>query len=372
VPDYRLATRRAAQKIGVDPGILLRLVNQESGFNPNARSGAGAQGIAQFMPGTARAYGVNLNDNRVTDDLEGAARYLRANLDKYGSYARALSVYNSGRPDAYKDPNFAKGQTYNYVRNILHGQTPSVGQGHAGGSRVGSGSASVTVTPGTAQNGFDPGAQTGVPGLAGLLQQPQAPPVGVPVAPTPAIQSPVIQPPVVQGNGLADALAAIQTGPQSLPETSTSSPSVKVSGGGPTASAASAGSAGSGRYPTGRVGKIIGTPYAGTHTLGNWQSDNAVDIAVPVGTPMVALQSGTVVKVRHHPQDGGRFAGDQITIRGANGNEYFYAHGVADVRPGQRIRKGQSLGTTGAANGVAHLHFGQMKGDPRMHTRAGR
>jgi murein DD-endopeptidase MepM/ murein hydrolase activator NlpD len=120
--------------------------------------------------------------------------------------------------------------------------------------------------------------------------------------------------------------------------------------------------------PVGRRAKVIGVPYQGTHTLGNWQSDNAVDISVPIGSPMLALQDGVVVKVRHHPQGAGRFAGDQITVRGANGNEYFYAHGVAHVRPGQRIRKGQKLGTTGSANGVAHLHFGQMRGDPRMHT----
>lgn len=120
--------------------------------------------------------------------------------------------------------------------------------------------------------------------------------------------------------------------------------------------------------PVGRKAKIIGTPNSGTHTLGNWQSDNAVDLSVPVGSPMVALQDGVVVKVRHHPQDGGRFAGDQITVRGANGNEYFYAHGKASVKPGQRIRRGQKLGTTGSANGVPHLHFGQMKGDPREHT----
>lgn len=123
-----------------------------------------------------------------------------------------------------------------------------------------------------------------------------------------------------------------------------------------------------GGIPVGRRGKVIGTPHAGTHTLGNWQSDNAVDIGVPAGTPMVALQDGVVVKVRQHPQDGGRFAGDQITVRGANGNEYFYAHGVAGVKPGQRIRKGQVLGRTGSANGVPHLHFGQMRGDPRQHT----
>jgi murein DD-endopeptidase MepM/ murein hydrolase activator NlpD len=129
--------------------------------------------------------------------------------------------------------------------------------------------------------------------------------------------------------------------------------------------------AGSGRAPVATSGplKLIGTPYTGTHTLGNWQSDRAYDIGVPKGTPMVALQDGQVVKVTKHPQGAGRFAGDQITIRGKNGNEYFYAHGIASVQPGQRIRKGQQLGVTGSANGVEHLHFAQERGDPSMHLR---
>src|SRR4051794_28244529 len=49
--------------------------------------------------------------------------------------------------------------------------------------------------------------------------------------------------------------------------------------------------------PLARLGKLIGFPHQGTHTLGNWQSDNAVDISVPVGTPMLSLSDGTVVKV---------------------------------------------------------------------------
>jgi hypothetical protein len=118
--DYKKATVRAAKKFGIKPEILLALIQQESGFNPHAKSGAGAEGIAQFMPGTAPGYGVNLHDNRVTDDLEGAAKYIRANLDKTGgNYHQALSIYNSGKPNAYKDPGFANGQTYNYVKTIL-------------------------------------------------------------------------------------------------------------------------------------------------------------------------------------------------------------------------------------------------------------
>lgn len=127
MPNYEKAAERAARRYGLNPKIFKAMIRQESGFNPSARSGAGAQGIAQFMPATAREYGVNLNDNRASDDLDGAARYLKANLDKYGSYHKALSVYNSGRPDAYKDPSFADGQTYNYVRTIMAGAKTETG-----------------------------------------------------------------------------------------------------------------------------------------------------------------------------------------------------------------------------------------------------
>lgn len=116
--------------------------------------------------------------------------------------------------------------------------------------------------------------------------------------------------------------------------------------------------------PLARIGRLIGFPHVGTHTLGNWQSDNAVDIAVPVGTPMVAMESGTVLKVTKHPQGAGRFAGDQITIQGSD-NSFFYAHGVASVHAGQKVTKGQQIGTSGSANGVAHLHLGILHGDPR-------
>ena len=136
MPDYRLAARRAAKKYGVDPVIFERQIAAESGYAEDVirgrrRSSAGAQGIAQFMPATARAYGVTLGDNRVTDDLEGAARYMRDNLRRTGgNYHRALSIYNSGRPEGYK----TIGETRAYVSKILDGVNRARGRGTGGGS----------------------------------------------------------------------------------------------------------------------------------------------------------------------------------------------------------------------------------------------
>lgn len=117
-------------------------------------------------------------------------------------------------------------------------------------------------------------------------------------------------------------------------------------------------------------GTLSGTPGAGTHshTEGpdNWQSDNAIDINVPIGTTVLAPVSGTVVRVSGSwAGGGGRFDGYGITVRGADGNEFFLKHlSASSVHEGERVVQGQPIGKSGAGNGVPHLHLGQMRGNP--------
>jgi hypothetical protein len=154
IPDYERAARKAARRYGVDPDVFVAQLRQESGLRPGRTSSAGAQGIAQFIPSTAKAYGVDLHDGRVTDDLDGAARYMADNLKRTGGdYAAALSIYNSGRPDAYKDPAFAGGQTYNYVKTILGGAKPKQPKVKAPARRQGT-QTTTTTTPGTDNSGL--------------------------------------------------------------------------------------------------------------------------------------------------------------------------------------------------------------------------
>lgn len=115
-----------ARKYGLGDWFT-RQISQESGFNPDARSSAGAEGIAQIVP----KYHAGVNPFDPAAALDFAARYDSQLVNKYGGDVRAaLSVYNSGRPDAYKDPGFAGGQTYRYVRSIL-GTSP---QGNPAGA----------------------------------------------------------------------------------------------------------------------------------------------------------------------------------------------------------------------------------------------
>ncbi|WP_410348011.1 lytic transglycosylase domain-containing protein [Yoonia sp.] len=118
-PYMRLA-QSAAGKHGVPVGLFLRLVEQESGWNVSARSIKGALGLAQLMPGTARALGVDPLDP--VQNLDGGARYLRAQYEAFGSWPLALAAYNAG-PGAVTRydgvPPYA--ETRNYVQ-VIWGQ----------------------------------------------------------------------------------------------------------------------------------------------------------------------------------------------------------------------------------------------------------
>ena len=115
---YLATARAAARKHGVPEEMFLRLVQQESGWNPGAVSNKGATGLAQLMPGTAARLGVDPTDPE--QNLEGGARYLRMMYDKFGTWRLALAAYNAG-PGAVEKydgiPPYT--ETKNYVVAIL-------------------------------------------------------------------------------------------------------------------------------------------------------------------------------------------------------------------------------------------------------------
>lgn len=115
---YAETARALARKHGVPEDLFLRLVEQESGWNPAAVSPKGATGLAQLMPETARHLGVDISDP--AQNLEGGARYLKMMFDRFGSWRLALAAYNAGpgAVEAYGDvPPYA--ETTAYVAAIL-------------------------------------------------------------------------------------------------------------------------------------------------------------------------------------------------------------------------------------------------------------
>ncbi len=118
----------AAERHGIDPRLFTALVQQESGFRPDARSHVGAQGLAQLMPGTAAALGVDPSDP--VQNLDGGARYLREQIDRFGSVELGLAAYNAGPGRVAEHggiPPITETQTYvarvvgNYERLVAQG-----------------------------------------------------------------------------------------------------------------------------------------------------------------------------------------------------------------------------------------------------------
>jgi soluble lytic murein transglycosylase-like protein len=117
---YDAQITAAATKHGLDPALLKGLIRQESNFNPNARSGAGATGLTQLMPGTAAGLGVT-DATDPAQAIDGGAKYLKAQLDRFGGDAsKALAAYNAGPGAVAKYggvPPYA--ETQNYVTKVL-------------------------------------------------------------------------------------------------------------------------------------------------------------------------------------------------------------------------------------------------------------
>jgi soluble lytic murein transglycosylase-like protein len=114
------AVQKAAAKYNLSPELIRSVIRAESNFQADAVSPAGARGLMQLMPETARELGVT-NSFDVQQNVDGGARYLRQMLDRFGGdVKRALAAYNAG-PGAVEqyDGDVPFNETRQYVKRVL-------------------------------------------------------------------------------------------------------------------------------------------------------------------------------------------------------------------------------------------------------------
>lgn len=120
------AINNASQKYGVDSELINAVIKQESGFNPESKSSAGAQGLMQLMPGTARELGVT-DAYDIEQNVDGGTKYLKGLLEMYGnSKELALAAYNAGSGtlrkrgvDEVSEISRLPNETRNYVQKVM-------------------------------------------------------------------------------------------------------------------------------------------------------------------------------------------------------------------------------------------------------------
>jgi murein DD-endopeptidase MepM/ murein hydrolase activator NlpD len=310
-----------ARRHGLDPKLFRRLITAESGWNPNAVSGAGARGLTQVVP----KWHPKANLSTPQGQLEYGASHLSSLIKKYGNPRDALAVYNSGKPWSVSK-NY--GETNNYVNKILGGYS---GAGVASGAAPG-----VPPAPGA------PGAAD-IQQVAGSLDAKRLM--------------------MLLNNQRARSLRGLMPAPGFQRELAK-----VVQGALPRAQVAAAGAnvgaqaAQAGQAVTSAIGGLTmgGGPSAHhSRALGNWQSDDAYDLMGKAGQPIYAGIGGVVTKISGQPGGSPGFAGYGITVRTPQG-DLFYKHiGKTNLKRGMKIKPGQLIGTLDPSTaGGPHLHLG--------------
>lgn len=375
-PAYLAAVKAAAVKNNVPAALLAAQIQAESGWNPNAHSGAGADGISQFMPGTAKSWGLTNTKDPIAS-IAAQGRMMGSLLKAYhGNQDLALAAYNAGS-NAVADAGGKVPQikeTQNYIKNIhgymsnypgLANTDASAGVSTAAVSRANDyakiiAAANVSQTPSKPSLALPNGNVSNDPmgdsqGLLGYLINQSKPGQGTRDDATSGLLS------VLQQSAAKDAAA---TGV--IPTTTAPVVPSKVTSTVPVPKTADVKVTG----PTPVVGlkgaKLIGLPNQGTHTLyGNWESDNAIDIAVPAKTPVYATEDGVVgSRIGHINTKDAHMAGQRVNLTGGD-NSFYYQHlQTVTVKAGQHVKKGDLIGYSGAMN---HVHFAVKNGDPRQY-----
>lgn len=339
---------------GFSPAAAAGIVGnttQESGNRPDAPGG----GLIQGQGGRTSSGTLEQQLAGILGELQGpergTARAIRGATDP-----RAAARIFSERFERPGTPMLGNRERYAVDALKRYGGINARATSAGGGPPGIETSSSESVDPEALRAALDEVAKMSGPQVIAAGAQPQRPSFAAGAAP-PAPIAPK-QPSAPQAQQLLEAALTRSVSSKLTPP---QGGEAAAAGGG----AAAGGAPASTGYPLAKHGKVIGLPYQGTHTLfGNWESDNAVDIAVPKGTPVYATEPGTIgSQIGPLSASDPKLAGQRLHLDG--GNSWYYAHlSKIVVKPGQRVREGQLLGYSGEANGVQHLHIASRKGSP--------
>lgn len=120
------AVEKASRKYGIGKDLIMAVIKQESSFDPYSVSKAGAEGLMQLMPGTAKDLGVK-NSFNIEENVDGGTRYLRDMLDIYNNSKQlALAAYNAGPGtlkrkgvDTVDEISNLSSETRDYVQKVM-------------------------------------------------------------------------------------------------------------------------------------------------------------------------------------------------------------------------------------------------------------
>jgi murein DD-endopeptidase MepM/ murein hydrolase activator NlpD len=350
--DWQTVARRMAHKYGIDPNVFVRQINQESGGR-DVRSPAGAQGPAQFMPGTAASVGLTPTTvHQLGPSLDAAARLMASYTKKFGSYKNALIAYNAG-PGAVGRGSLPA-ETQNYIKTILDGSNPSPVSARAasaqGGRSTGStttnlpGATFKTTVPTVDQSAFEGARRNAIIGQLIARRNPNS---------------------ILLRSGLLSTVEPSLTEFMGQQTTTSRVPGKTVTVPG-VAAAAPAG----GIDPRAKPGVPVAhlSSEGGTHPTAGLAGFPARDYFAKPGTAAVAPVNGKVVRLSGHDPAQGPTQGPHgplgwsVYIQGNDGHTYFLTHmGTRNVKPGQRVRAGQRIGTVANYDKYgtpSHIHMG--------------
>lgn len=341
------AIKTAAAKYGLDPQAMIAVARVESGLNPKAIGDGGhAFGLFQFNNAGGVITG-QANPERYLDpsfNAMEAARHIASIKGAKGARGEAAVklIVNSFERPANKPAEISKALSY-------------LGQGGSTAPTIGSGPSQTAPNGSLAQSNTS-GQTTGANPLESLLNYTMA---GSAPSHSGAGNSGDILSVLLQQAGDQNVTAPTIGQTPATAQTTGMTPGTQLTG------------VGTGAVTTLKNPKIIGTPYKGTHSKSinnNWESENAVDIAMPKGTPLYATEDGTIGNQIGSLGSGGRFAGLRVHLDGKE-NSLYYAHlSKLAVKAGQQVKKGQLIGYSGEANGVQHLHLATKSGNPAKYA----